>query len=115
MLELLCCLCFVCVRKPMEVVKLLYDYFPTAVYTGQCLLFISDQHRIELTEHKNTNFGGVGNDVPVVRVKIFQKTLNGEFVAGHYEDFQIESLSELATQIERYVQFAVGHNIRENI
>lgn len=99
----------------MEVIKLLYDYFPTAVYTGKCLIFISEDRRIELTEHKNTDFGGPGGDVSVIRVKIFQKALNGEFIPGHYEDFQIESLSELATQIERYVQFAVGHNIRENI
>ncbi len=99
----------------MEVLKLLYDYFPMAVYTGKCLVFISDQCRIELTEHKNTDFGGPGDDVSVIRVKIFQKALNGEFIPGHYEDFQLESLSELATQIERYVQFAVGHNIRENI
>ena len=99
----------------MEVLKLLYDYFPLAVYTGKCLVFISDEWRIELTEHKNTNFGQSGDQVPLVRVRIFQKALNGEFIPGHYEDFQIGSISELATQIERYIQCAVGKNIRENV
>jgi hypothetical protein len=27
----------------------------------------------------------------------------------------MESLNELANQIERYIQFAVGRNIRENV
>ena len=99
----------------MDVLKLLYDYFPTAVYTGKCLVFISEEHRIELTEHKNENFSRPDNDLGLVRVRIFKKALNGEFVPGHYEDFQLPSLVELATQIERYVQFAVGKNIRENV
>ncbi|MHC4097173.1 MAG: hypothetical protein ACYSU3_14110 [Planctomycetota bacterium] len=51
----------------------------------------------------------------VIRVRIFKKALNGQFVAGHYEDFQLESLGELAEQIEKYVQLALGTNIRENI
>jgi hypothetical protein len=52
--------------------------------------------------------------MPLVRVRIFKKAINGEFVPGHYEDFQLDSLGELAAQIERFVQFAVGQNIREN-
>ena len=99
----------------MDIIKLLYDYFPAAVYTGKCLVFISDQWRIELTESKSANFGQGGKDTPVVRVKIFKKAVNGEFLPGHFEDFQINSLGELATQIERYIQFAVGCNIRENV
>ena len=99
----------------MEVLKLLYDFFPLAVYTGKCLVFISDEWRIELTEHKNTNFGQLGEQVPLIRVRISQKALNGEFIPGHYEDFQIGSVSELAREIERYIQFAVGKNIRENV
>ena len=99
----------------MEVLKLLYDYFPTAVYTGKCLVFISENWRIELTEHRSTDFSKATDAMPLVRVRIFQKALNGEFIPGHYEDFQLDTLSELALQIERYVQFAVGANIRENI
>ncbi len=99
----------------MDVLKLLYDYFPTAVNTGNSLVFISHEWRVELTEHKNDNFSAVEGQVPVVRIRIFQKALNGEFVPGHFEDFQLDSLSELAAQIERYVQFAVGSNLRENV
>lgn len=97
----------------MDVLKLLYDYFPMAVYTGKCLVFISDSWRIELTSHKNADFSQLSDALPLVRVRIFQKAINGEFVPGHYEDFQLDSLGELATQIERYIQFAVGANIRE--
>ena len=39
--------------------------------------------------------------------------LNGEFVPGHFEDFQLPSFSELAEQIEKYVQLAIGANLRE--
>ena len=47
--------------------------------------------------------------------KTLKKALNGEFVPGHYEDFQLASLGELAEQIEKYVQSAVGSNLRENV
>ena len=97
----------------MDTLKLLRDYFPTAVYTGKCLVFISEDWRVELTEHKDSDFSKIENQVSVIRVRIFKKALNGEFVPGHYEDFQIESLSELAAQIEKYVQAAIGSNIKE--
>lgn len=99
----------------MDVLKLLYDYFPTAVFTGSSLVFISEDWKVELREHKCRNFGAAAPNVPVIRVKIHKKALNGEFVSGHYEDFQIPSLGELAQQIERYIQFAVGKNIREEV
>ena len=99
----------------MDVIKLLYDYFPTAVYTGKSLVFISEDWRVELTESKSANFSQSEESMPVVRVRIFKKALDGEFLPGHFEDFQLGSLSELATQIERYIQFAVGRNIRENV
>ena len=98
----------------MDTLRLLSDYFPTAVFTGRGLVFISEEWRVELTEHSNVNFSQTEKGPPVIRVRIFKKALNGEFVPGHYEDFQLASMSELAAQIEKYVQFAVGKNIREN-
>ena len=98
-----------------DMLKLLMDYFPTAVNTGHCLVFISEDWRVELKEQNNPNFGQKNINIPVIRVKVFKKALNGEFVQGHYEDFQIESVSELASQIERYIQNAIGRNIRENV
>ncbi|MBN2455978.1 MAG: hypothetical protein JXB29_05500 [Sedimentisphaerales bacterium] len=99
----------------METLRLLLDYFPTAVYTGKCLVFISEDWRVELTEHKSGDFSRNSSEPSVIRVRIFKKALDGDFVPGHYEDFQLASLGELAEQIEKYVQFAIGKNLRESI
>lgn len=97
----------------MDTLKLLRDYFPTAVFTGKCLVFISEDWRVELTEHKDSDFSKGGGQPSIIRVKIFKKAVDGEFMPGHYEDFQLASLGELAEQIEKYVQLAIGKNIRE--
>ncbi len=97
----------------METLKLLYDYFPTAVYTGKCLVFISEDWRVELTQHKDSDYTRGESQPALIRVRIFKKALNGEFVEGHFEDFQLPSLGELAEQIEKYVQLAIGANLRE--
>ena len=97
----------------METLKLLRDYFPTAVFTGKCIVFVSEDWRVELTEHKDSDFSKEQTQPSIIRVRIFKKALDGELIAGHYEDFQLESLGELAEQIEKYVQFAVGVNLRE--
>jgi len=97
----------------METLKLLRDYFPMAVFTGKCLVFISEDWRVELTEHKDSDFSKAKAEPSIIRVRIFKKALDGEFISGHYEDFQLERLGELAEQIEKYVQFAVGVNLRE--
>lgn len=85
-----------------------------AVNTGKCLVFISEEWRIELTEHADANFSGSEETPPFVRVRFFKKALNGEYIPGHYEDFHHSSVNLLAEQIEKYVQEAVGQNIREN-
>jgi hypothetical protein len=99
----------------METLKLLRDYFPTAVFTGKCLVFISEDWRVELTEHKDSDFSKNKGQPSIIRVRIFKRALNGDLIPGHYEDFQLELLGELAEQIEKYVQLAVGVNLRENI
>ncbi|MFA5422471.1 MAG: hypothetical protein WC374_01265 [Phycisphaerae bacterium] len=100
----------------METIKKLRDYFPTAVYTGKCLVFVSEDWRVELTEHKDSDFTkAAGRQPSVIRIKIFKKALNGELIPGYHEDFQIEPLGELAEQIEKYVQMAIGSNLREGI
>ena len=97
----------------MGTLKLLYDFFPTAVYTGNCLVFISEDWRVELTEHKDSDYTKGASQPSLIRVRIFKKALNGEFVPGHFEDFQLPTLNELAEQIEKYVQLAIGANLRE--
>jgi hypothetical protein len=99
----------------MDMLKLLYDYFPTAVNTGNSLVFISEDWRVELKEQKNTCYSGSAKNIPIIRVRVFKKALNGDFIPGHYEDFQLESVGELAGQIERYIQYAIGQNLRENV
>ena len=99
----------------METLLLLCDYFPMAVYTGKCLVFISEDWRVELTEHKASDFSKAERTPSVIRLRIFKRTLEGELIPGHYEDFQLALLGELAEQIEKYVQLAIGANIRENI
>jgi len=99
----------------METLKLLRDYFPMAVFTGKCLVFISEDWRVELTEHKDSDFSKSQGQPSVIRVRIFKRTLEGELIPGHYEDFQLALLGELAEQIEKYVQLAVGVNLRESI
>jgi hypothetical protein len=99
----------------METLKLLREYFPMAVFTGKCLVFISEDWRVELTEHKDSDFSKAQGQPSIVRVRIFKRTLDGDLIPGHYEDFQLASISELAEQIEKYVQLAIGTNIRERI
>ncbi len=99
----------------METIKSLRDYFPMAVYTGRCLVFISEDWRVELTEHKDSDYSKENGPPSIIRVRIFKRALDGEMIQGHYEDFQIEALGELAEQIEKYVQMAVGVNLQERI
>ena len=99
----------------METLRLLRDYFPTAVFTGRCLVFISEDWRVELTEHKDSDFSKSQGQPSIIRVRIFKRTLEGDLIPGYYEDFQLASIRELAEQIEKYVQLAIGTNIRESI
>ncbi len=93
-----------------DLLKILRDYFPTAVYTGSALVFISEDTRVELTE---LSHGSLAGDDATIRVRLFAKNSNGEFTPGHYEDFDIREISDLAGEIEKFVQFAVGKNISE--
>ena len=97
----------------METLKLLRDYFPTAIFTGKGLVFISEDWRVELTEHKDSDFSKSNTKPSIIRVRISRKALDGELLPGYYEDFQLASLNELADQIEKYVQSAVGANLKE--
>jgi hypothetical protein len=99
----------------MDTLKILREYFPTAVFTGKCLVFISQDWRVELTEHRDDDYTKSAAEPPIIRVKIEKKTLGGDFLPGHYEDFQLASVGELADQIEKYVQLAIGSNLRENV
>ena len=97
----------------METLKLLRDYFPMAVFTGKCLVFVSEDWRVELTEHKDSDFSKANTEPSIIRVRISKKALDGDLITGRHEDFQLASVGELAEQIEKYVQAAIGTNLRE--
>ena len=99
----------------METLKLLCDYFPMAVFTGRCLVFISEGWRVELTEHKDNDFSSLAGQCSIIRVRFFKRALDGDLIPGLCEDFQLSSLNELAEQIEKYVQQAIGVNLKENL
>ena len=99
------------VKTPPRI-NLLREYFPTAICTGSALVFISEESRVELTEHSRGGFAGDGA-VPIVRVRLFTKIDTGEFEPGHFEDFQLPDLPDLAGEIEKFIQSAVGKNIKE--
>jgi hypothetical protein len=95
-----------------ERLRLLRDFFPTAVFTGKALIFISEEFRVELTEHTRGALSA-GESVPITRVRLFHKGPTGEFELGHYEDFELPDINETAEEIEKFVQFAVGKNLKE--
>ena len=84
-----------------------------AVFTGHSLIFVSEDWRVELTEHKENDFSKSQNQPPIIRVRISKKTLDGQLIPSHYEDFQLEQPGELAEQIEKYVLMAIGTNLKE--
>ena len=67
---------------------------------------------MELSEHSR---GGLSETdmVPVIRVRLFYRNTFGEFEPGHYEDFELPDIADLAAEIEKFVQSAVGKNIKE--
>ena len=95
-----------------ERLRLLRDFFPTAVFTGRALVFISEDFRVELTEKPKGSLAP-GQTTPLVRVRIFQRTPDSEYQPGHYEDFELPDLHDLANEIEKFVQAAVGRNLKE--
>ena len=99
----------------METLKALRHYFPTAVFTGKCLVFISENWRVELTEHHDNDYTGTQNEIPLIRVRIAKRALDGEVLNALHEDFQLPTLGEMADEIEKYVQMAIGSNLRETL
>ena len=92
--------------------RILRDYFPTAVYTGSALVFISETYRVELTEHEKGGFSD-SKPLPLIRVRLFTMQTDGDYSPGHYEDFQLPEISDLAAEIEKFIQAAIGSNIKE--
>ncbi len=72
----------------METLKLLYEYFPTAVYTGKCLVFISEDWRVELTEHKDSDYTKPAAAIAYSRQGL-QKGPQRRICAGTFRGFPV--------------------------
>ena len=92
--------------------EILRDFFPTAIYNGNELIFISEDSLVKLTEH----FRGDLNEkdrVSIIRVRLHARNEHGEFEMYHYEDFQLKDVRDQAGEIEKFIQHAVGRNLKE--
>ncbi|MDH7599280.1 MAG: hypothetical protein QHH07_06545 [Sedimentisphaerales bacterium] len=98
----------------METLKALKDYFPAAVFTGQALVFISEDWRVELTQQP-PSAGPRTGELPLIRLRISRRTMDGDFGRPLTEDFKLPTLGELAEEIEKYVIMATGANLRERV
>jgi len=98
--------------KTVPLLKLLRDYFPTAVFTGRALVFISEENRVELTEQAQDNFAG-GTKQRFIRIRLGKRSPTGVYSSGHQEDFHQSELGELAAEIDKFVFSAVGKPLRE--
>ena len=100
---------FTDMSKRLEILR---DFFPTAIYTGNALVFISEEYRVELTERARGGLSG-SQSIPIIRVRLFNKNQHGEFEPGHYEDFELPDIHDIAGEIEKFIQHAVGQNLKE--
>ena len=92
----------------------LRDYFPAVILTKdkKKLIFISEDSRVELTEH--ARFGlSQQQCTPTIRVRLFAKGSDGHYEPGHYEDFQNPDISTLAGEIDKFLLCALGKNLKE--
>jgi len=98
----------------METLQALRAYFPAAVFNGEALIFISEDWRVELTQQPPAA-GQRNGELPVIRLKVARRTLDGEFAKPLSEDFKLPTLGELAEEIEKYVVMATGANLKERV
>ncbi len=91
----------------------LIDYFPTAVYTGEKLVFVSEIWTVEVVEHTEMIYCSLAESYSTIRVNVFKTPEKGYRKLVNSEDFTIKNCSQLAQQIEKYIENAVGAIIKE--
>ena len=77
------------------------------VFTGQSLVCISQQWRVEITEQTSKDYAS-GSTRSSFRVRVSEKLDDGTYQAGHQEVFAIDDVGQLAEEIDRFITFAVG-------
>ena len=81
------------------------------VFTGQSLVCISQQWRVEISEQISKDYA-TGNTRSTFRVRMSEKLDDGTYQAGHEEVFGIEDIGRLAEEIDRFITYAVGYSPR---
>ena len=81
------------------------------VFTGQSLVCISQQWRVEISERTSKDYA-TGNTRSTFRVKVSEKLDDGTYQSGHEEVFAIEDMGRLAEEIDRFITYAVGYSPR---
>lgn len=100
--------------KKQGYLEKLVEFFPTAVYTGQKLVFVSENWNVEVIEHTEKMYCNLGSEVSTIRVNIY-KTGNDMYQRlVHSGDFTLSNCRELAAQIEKYIQNAIDVTIKES-
>jgi len=93
--------------------KKLIEFFPTAVYTGSMLVFISDKWNVEVLEHTEKIYSSPGKSISTIRVNVYKTMQDSTQVLVHSTDFTLTNCRELAAQIEKYIQNAIDVLIKE--
>ena len=78
------------------------------VYTGQSLVCISQQWRVEISEQTSKDYAA-GSTRSSFRVRVSEKLDDGTYQPGHEEVFAIEDMGLLAEEIDRFITYAVGY------
>ncbi len=93
--------------------KKLVEFFPTAVYTGSKLIFVSENWNVEVLEHTEKVYCNLGKEASTIRVNIYKTTQDNYQSLMHSTDFTLSNCRELAAQIEKYIQNAIDVIIKE--
>ncbi len=93
--------------------KKLVEFFPTAVYTGSKLVFVSEIWNVEVLEHTEKVYCNLGKDTSTIRVNIYKTTDDNYQSLMRSADFTLSNCRELAGEIEKYIQNSIDAIIKE--
>ncbi len=100
-------------EKNKNYLKQLVEFFPTAVYTGQKLVFVSKDWNVEVVEYTERVYCNLGEEKPTIRVNVYKITDDNSRCLQHSEDFTLTDCCELAAEIEKYMQRSIHKAIKE--
>lgn len=101
------------VTEKKNYLEQLIEFFPTAVYTGEKLVFVSQNWTVEVIEHTEKVYCSLGEGYSTVRVNVYKTPDEGYRQLVNSEDFTLKDCCQLAAQIEKYIENAIGALIKE--